>query len=190
MYLRQRIKEQAMSEQTRRSKTPSASDTVMTEMVMPNDTNNLGNLMGGNLLRWMDICAAISAGKHCDCVAVTAAVDSVSFRHPIQKGDIVTLHSRVTRAWNTSLEVYIEVFTETVKDRARLLANTAYYTFVALDDERKPTEAPEVIPETAEEVKRFEGASRRREVRLLLSGRVQPKDAKELQKLFLDQIDR
>jgi acyl-CoA hydrolase len=158
----------------------------MTEMVMPNDTNNLANLMGGNLMRWMDICAAIAAGKHANCIAVTAAVDNVSFRQPIKQGAIVTLTSRVTRAFRTSLEVYIEVFTEDLNSQEKVLANTAYFTFVAIDKEGKPTPVAAVRPESAEEKRQFEGAQRRREIRLVLGGRVKPQDAHALRELFGD----
>ncbi len=156
----------------------------MTEMVLPNDTNNLGNLMGGNLLHWMDICSAIAAGKHANTIAVTAAVDNVSFQHPIARGAIVTLHSRVTRAFNTSMEVYIEVFSETMASQEKLLTNTAYYTFVALGEDGKPALVAPIEPQTDEDRLRFEGALRRRELRLLLGGRLKPSDTPALQALF------
>jgi acyl-CoA hydrolase len=166
------------------SKFPSQSETVMTEMVLPNDTNNLGNLMGGNLLHWMDICSAMAAGKHANTIAVTAAVDNVSFQHPIARGAIVTLRSRVTRAFNTSMEVYIEVFSETMASQEKLLTNTAYYTFVALGENGQPCPVPAITPETEEDRRRFEGALRRRELRLVLSGRLKPSDTPVLQALF------
>ncbi|MBI1194190.1 MAG: acyl-CoA thioesterase [Bacteroidetes bacterium] len=166
------------------TKFPSQSETVMTEMVLPNDTNNLGNLMGGNLLHWMDICSAMAAGKHANTIAVTAAVDNVSFQHPIARGAIVTLRSRVTRAFNTSMEVYIEVFSETMASQEKLLTNTAYYTFVALGENGLPCPVPAIEPETEEDRRRFEGALRRRELRLVLSGRLKPSDTPALQALF------
>jgi acyl-CoA hydrolase len=156
----------------------------MTEMVLPNDTNNLGNLMGGNLLHWMDICSAIAAGKHANTIAVTAAVDNVSFQHPIARGAIVTLRSRVTRAFNTSMEVYIEVFSETMASQEKVLTNTAYYTFVALGENGQPCPVPAIEPQSEEDRRRFEGALRRRELRLVLSGRLKPSDTPALQALF------
>ena len=166
------------------SKTPSQSETVMTEMVLPNDTNNLGNLMGGNLLHWMDICSAIAAGKHANTIAVTAAVDNVSFQHPIHGGAIVTLTSRVSRAFRTSMEVAIEVYTETMQSQEKKLTNTAFYTFVALGPEGTPVLVPPIEPESDSDRERYAGALRRRELRLILAGRKDPQDAPALQALF------
>lgn len=161
------------------------SKTIMTEMVMPNDTNPSGNLMGGNLMRWMDIVASVAAGKHCESEVVTASVDHVSFTKPIFKGDIVTLESAVTRTFNSSLEVYVEVFAADMKGGNNRMCNHAYFTFVALTDDLKKTKkVPKVIPLTREEEKLFEGAERRRELRLLLSGRMKPEEAKGIKEYF------
>jgi len=161
------------------------SRTIMTEMVMPNDTNPSGNLMGGNLMRWMDIVASVAAGKHCESEVVTASVDHVSFTKPIFKGDIVTLESQVTRTFNSSLEVYVEVFAADMKGANNRMCNHAYFTFVALTDDLKKTiKVPKVIPLTREEEKLFEGAERRRELRLLLSGRMKPEEAKNIREYF------
>jgi acyl-CoA hydrolase len=167
-----------------KSKKVAESKTVMTEMVMPNDTNPAGNLMGGNLMRWMDIVAAICAGKHTESYVVTAAVDHVSFQKPIMVGDVVTLEAHVTRAFNTSVEIYVEVLANDVKGGNPRRCNHAYFTFVGLDDSRKPKPVPQVIALTAEEEKLFESALRRRQVRLILSGRMKPEDALELKALF------
>jgi len=157
----------------------------MTEMVMPNDANPMGNLMGGNLLRWMDIISGICAGKHCEAHVVTVSVDHVSFTLPIHVGDILTIEACVTRAFTTSVEIYVEVFAADIKGHNRQKCNHAYYTFVALGDrDKKPVLVPVVVPETAEELQRFESAPRRREVRLLLSGRIKPSDATGLRDLF------
>ncbi|NRB63133.1 MAG: acyl-CoA thioesterase [Saprospiraceae bacterium] len=151
---------------------------VMTEMVMPNDTNPMGNLMGGNLLRWMDIISGICAGKHCGANVVTASVDHVSFQRPIRLGDVVTLEASVTRAFSTSVEVYVEVFAANIKGAEARRCNHAYYTFVALDENnRKPISVAPVIPLTEIQQQRFDSAPRRREVRLILSGRMKPADA-------------
>lgn len=159
--------------------------TTMTELVMPNDTNPLGNLMGGNLMRWMDIVGSICAGKHTESYVVTASVDHVSFHKPIPLGEVVTLSAQVTRAFNTSVEIFVEVFASDLKGGNPRKCNHAYFTFVAIEDNsKKPCEVPAVIPLTAEEQQLFESASRRREVRLILSGRMQPKDAAELVAYF------
>lgn len=166
----------------------SESATVMTEMVMPNDTNPLGNLMGGNLMRWMDIAGGICAGKHCEAHVVTASVDHVSFHKPIPLGEIVTLNAKVSRAFNTSVEVFVEVFASDIKGHNPRKCNHAYFTFVAInDDTKKPIKVPKVIPLTSEEQQLFESANRRREVRLVLSGRIKPSQANEL-KSFLDSL--
>ena len=157
----------------------------MTEMVMPNDTNPLGNLMGGNLMRWMDVVASICAGKHCEAHVVTASVDHVSFHKPIPLGEIVTLNAKVTRAFNTSVEIYVEVFVSDIKGGNPRKSNHAYFTFVALDDAtKKPIKVPAVIPLTSEEEQLFESAARRREVRLVLGGRMKPTEATELKTYF------
>ena len=169
------------------SKKVSDSFTVMTEMVMPNDTNPMGNLMGGYLMRWMDIVAAICAGRHCEAHVVTAAVDHISFQNGIQLGEVITLEASVTRAFNTSVEIYVEVFANDIKGQKPRRCNHAYFTFVALDDSRKiPVPVPQVIPLSSEEQNLFEGAARRREIRLILSGRIKAKEATEIRKFFAD----
>lgn len=163
----------------------SESKTVMTEMVMPNDTNPMGNLMGGNLLRWMDIASGICAGKHCEKHVVTASVDHVSFQKPIRNGDVVTLEATVTRAFRTSVEVYVEVFANDIKGGNARRCNHAYYTFVGLDDNNgKPVPISPVLPLTEIEQQRFDSAPRRRELRLMLSGRMKPEHSVELKSLF------
>lgn len=156
----------------------------MTEMVMPNDTNPMGNLMGGNLLRWMDIASGITAGKHCEAHVVTASVDHVSFQKPIKVGDIVTLEATVTRAFRSSVEIYVEVFANDIKGGNARRCNHAYYTFVGLDDKEKPVPVPPVLPLTEIEHQRYDSAPRRREVRLILSGRIKPEEATEMRSLF------
>ena len=161
------------------------SRTTMTELIMPSDANPLGNLMGGYLMRWMDIAAGICASRHCEAHAVTASVDNVSFSSPIQVGEVITLVASVVRAFNTSVEIFVEVAVEGVKGDNPRKSNHAYFTFVALDDNtRKPTKVPEVIPLTQQEEKLFEAAPRRREVRLILGGRLKPQDANLLSDYF------
>jgi acyl-CoA hydrolase len=160
------------------------SEVTMTEMVLPNDTNTLNNLMGGRLLHWMDICAAISAQKHSNRIVVTASVDNVSFTEPIKLGNIVTMKARVTRSFNSSMEVFLEVWAEDIPAGKRMSTNTAFYTFVAVDQNGRPIEVPELIPETREDKDLFASALRRRQLRLVLAGRMNPQDATELKALF------
>ncbi|MFC5284733.1 acyl-CoA thioesterase [Pedobacter alpinus] len=165
-------------------KKPQNSLITMNELVLPNDTNTLNNLMGGRLLHWMDIAAAISAQKHCNRIVVTASVDNVSFKHPIKLGDVVTIKAKVTRAFTTSVEVRLDVWAENIPSGERVKSNEAYYTFVALDNDGKKVSIHELIPETEEEKELFEGALRRRQLRLILGGKMNPDDATELKALF------
>lgn len=157
----------------------------MNELVLPNDTNTLNNLMGGRLLHWMDIAAAISAQKHCNNIVVTASVDNVSFQHPIKLGDVITIEAKVSRAFTTSLEVRLDVWAENIPSGSRVKSNEAYYTFVALDHDGKTIPVPRLKPETDEEQILFEGALRRRQLRLILGGKMKAHDATELKALFL-----
>ena len=168
-----------------KAKKVSDSRTVMTEMVMPNDTNPMGNLMGGNLLRWMDIAFGICAGKYCEAHVVTASVDHVSFQKPIRLGDVITLEATVTRAFRTSVEIHVEVFANDIKGGNPRRCNHAYYTFVGMDDDGNPQTVPPVLPLTEIEQQRFDSASKRREMRLILSGRIKPEEATEFRALFL-----
>ncbi|WP_257657222.1 acyl-CoA thioesterase [Parapedobacter lycopersici] len=162
--------------------------TIMNELVLPNDTNPLNNLMGGRLLHWMDIAAAISAQKHCNRIVVTASVDNVSFKHPIKLGDVISIEAQVTRAFNTSVEVRLTVWAQNIPSATRVKSNEAFYTFVAIDEQGKTMAVPRLIPETAEEQKLYDEALYRRELRLVLAGKLKPKDAKELQNLFKEVV--
>lgn len=157
----------------------------MSELVLPNDTNTLGNLMGGRLMHWMDIAAAISAMKHCNCPVVTASVDNVSFENPIKLGNLLTIESRVTRAFKTSMEVYLRVYGEDLHAQYRYMTNEAYLTFVALDPNGRPRTVPELIPASDEEKRMYDGALRRRQIRLILGGKMKPEEAGELRALFV-----
>lgn len=169
---------------SRKKKTPSESATHMTELVLPNDTNTLNNLMGGRLMQWMDIVSAIAGQKHCNSIVVTASVDNISFRSPIQLGNVVTLRAKVTRAFNSSVEIRIDVDAENIPEGKKVASNSAYFTFVAVDKNGQPVEIPEVVPETPEEVEAYNGALRRRQLRLILSGRMKPHEANELKSIF------
>lgn len=161
-------------------KSPSVSQCRMNELVLPNDTNVLGNLMGGRLLHLMDICAAIAAQRHSNRTVVTASVDNVDFQSAIRLGEVVVLESVVNRAFTTSMETEINVWAEDNTSGMRRKCNRAYYTFVALDQTGRPTPVPPLEPETEEERNRFEGAAQRRELRLILSGRLALDDANHL----------
>lgn len=157
---------------------------VMTELVLPNDTNNFGNLMGGRLMYWMDIAAALAALKHCAAPVVTASVDNISFETPIKIGNVVHIEAKVSRAFNSSMEVHLNVWGEDAIKQFKYKSNEAYYTFVALDTNGKPKPVNQLVPVTAEEKKLFEGALRRRQLRLVLGGKMKPEDAGELKALF------
>ena len=167
-----------------KAKHPKQSEVIMTEMVLPNDTNTLNNLMGGRLLHWMDICAAISAQKHSNRIVVTASVDNVSFTEPIRLGNIITMHAKVTRSFNSSMEVYLEVWAEDIPAGLRVSTNRAFYTFVAVDQNGRPIEVPPLEPESNEEIELHISALRRRQLRLVLAGRMSPAEATELKALF------
>jgi acyl-CoA hydrolase len=167
------------------SKNPSESLIIMTELVLPNDTNLYGNLMGGRLMYWMDIAAALSASKHCNAPVVTASVDNISFESPIKLGNVVHIEAKLTRAFNTSMEIHMKVWGEDLTHQYRYKSNEAYYTFVALDPNRKPRPVAPVLPVTEEEKKLFDGALRRRQLRLILGGKMKPDDAAELRALFV-----
>jgi acyl-CoA hydrolase len=168
------------------AKAPSTSRTVTTELVLPNDTNGLGNLMGGRLLHLMDKCASISAQRHAGMVCVTASVDNVDFQAPIYQDDVVVVESQVNRAFRTSMEIELNVWAENPQAGTRRKCNRAYFTFVGLDGEGRPSEVPPLRPETTEERARYEGAAKRREMRLLLSGRLDLEDAAHIQDDLLD----
>jgi acyl-CoA hydrolase len=168
-----------------KAKTAKESLIVMTELVLPNDTNVFGNLMGGRLMYWMDIAAALAAAKHCNAPVVTASVDNISFENPILLGNVVHIEAKASRAFNTSVEVHMKVWGEDLAQQYKYKSNEAYYTFVALDPNRNPRPAPELIAETEEEQRLYEGALRRRQLRLILGGKMKPEDAGELRALFM-----
>jgi acyl-CoA hydrolase len=160
--------------------------TITTHLVLPENTNTLGNLMGGQLLNWLDIASAIAAHRHCRRVVVTAAVNNVSFQHPIKLGDLVVIEAKVSRAFSSSMEVFMDIFVEHSSTGEKIKCNEAIYTFVAVDQLGNPIQVPDLIPETEEEKKRFEGALRRRQLRLILAGKMKPEEATELKALFAE----
>lgn len=165
-------------------KKTSVSFTIMNELVLPNDTNTFGNLMGGRLMYWMDIAAGMAAGKHCNAPSMTVSVDNLSFKNPIKLGNIVHIQAKVSRAFNTSMEIHLKVWGEDSQQQYRYESNEAYFTFVALDPNGKPRPVPELITENEEERKVYDSALRRRQLRLILAGKMLPDDATELRSLF------
>ncbi|MCA6435199.1 MAG: acyl-CoA thioesterase [Bacteroidota bacterium] len=168
-----------------KSKTPAQSLTINTEVVLPNDTNHVGNLFGGKLLQWVDITAAIAAQRHCGRVVVTASINHVSFDNPIKQNSVVTLEAKVSRAFTSSMEIYVEVLVENPVTGEKTKCNEAILTFVAIDQNGAPLPVPQLIPETELEKKRYEGALRRRQLSLILGGRMKPEEATELKALFI-----
>jgi acyl-CoA hydrolase len=165
----------------------SESLSITTKVVLPNDTNTLGNLFGGQLLAWMDVIASVSAHRHCKRVVVTASVNNVSFNKPINHASIVTLEAKVSRAFSSSMEVFVDVYVEDQITGNREKCNEAIYTFVAVDQNGGPIQVPEIIPETEEEKMRYDGALRRKQLSLILAGKMKPSEATELRKLFLEE---
>jgi acyl-CoA hydrolase len=168
-----------------KSKSPAESQTIMNELVLPNDTNTLNNLMGGRLLHLMDIAAAITAQKHSNRIVVTASVDNVSFKEPIKLGDVVTIIANITRSFNSSMEIRLEVWAENIPSGTRSKSNEAFYTFVAVDQTGRPIPVPLVKPSSEQEQKLYDAALRRRQLRLVLAGKMKPDDATELKALFV-----
>lgn len=147
-------------------KTPSASHVEMTELVLPNDTNLLGNLLGGRLMHWMDIAGGMSAARYSNHNVVTAAVDNLTFHRPIKLGELVNLRALVTWTGRTSMEIRVTVHAENTATGDIQLANEAFFTFVALDHRGKPVPIPTLRLETETEKQMFAEAQMRREHRL------------------------
>jgi acyl-CoA hydrolase len=139
---------------------------TMTELVLPNHTNQLGNLLGGQLMHWIDICAAVCAAKHNNKICVTASVDKIDFHLPVKVGDAVTIIASVNRVFKTSMEIGVKVFADSFRSGNRIHTNSAYLTFVAVDDDGKPAKGIKIIPETNDEKRRYKEALIRRNARL------------------------
>lgn len=167
------------------AKKPSESLTVLTDLVLPSETNPLNNLFGGELLARMDRAASIAARRHSRRITVTASVNHVAFNRAIPLGSVVTVEAKVSRAFSSSMEIYIDVWTEDRESGSRTKANEAIYTFVAVDETGRPVEVPQIIPETEEEKARFDAALRRKQLSLVLAGKMKPDEATELKALFV-----
>lgn len=166
------------------AKTPTQSLTILTDMVLPSETNPLNNLFGGELLARMDRAASIAARRHSRRITVTASVNHVAFNRSIPLGSVVTVEAKVSRAFKTSMEVFLDVWIEDRESGLKEKANEAIYTFVAVDEFGKPVNVPELIPETPLEIERFNAALRRKQLSLVLAGKMKPNDATELRALF------
>lgn len=167
-------------------KTPSDSRTFMTDMVLPGETNPLNNLFGGELLARMDRAASIAARRHSRRITVTASVNHVAFNRAVPLGSVVTIEAAISRTFRTSMEVYLDVWMEDRFSGERTKANEAIYTFVAVDETGKPTAIPPLVPETDLEKERYAGALRRKQLSLVLAGKLKPNQATELKALFMD----
>ena len=166
------------------TKTPQESRTVMTDLVLPSETNPLNNLFGGELLARMDRAASIAARRHSRRIVVTASVNHVAFNRAVPVGSVVTVEAAVSRAFKSSMEIYMDVWIEDRENGNRTKANEAIYTFVAVDDTGRPVEVPCLKPETDLEKERFDAALRRKQLSLVLAGKMSPSDATELKALF------
>lgn len=167
-------------------KAPKESLTILTDMVLPGETNPLGNLFGGELLARMDRACSIAARRHSRRIVVTASVNHVAFNKAVPVGSVVTIEAKVTRAFKSSMEIYVDVWSEDRESQERSKVNEGIYTFVAVDNTGTPVSIPKIKPETELEKKRYEGALRRKQLSLILSGKMNPADASELKALFLN----
>jgi acyl-CoA hydrolase len=166
-------------------KFPSESLTILTDLVLPSETNPLNNLFGGELLARMDRAASIAARRHSRRITVTASVNHVAFNRSIPLGSVVTIEAKVSRSFKSSMEIFIDVWIEDRESGIRTKANEAIYTFVAVDDTGRPVEVPGIEPQTELEKERFAAALRRKQLSLVLAGKMKPEEATELKALFV-----
>ncbi len=166
------------------AKTTKESRTIITDLVLPSETNPIGNMFGGELLARMDRAASIAARRHSRRIVVTASVNHVAFNKMIPLGSVVTVEANVSRAFNSSMEIFLDVWLEDRESGLRSKANEAIYTFVAVDETGHPMPVPPLTPETDLEKERFDAALRRRQLSLLLAGKIKPAEATELRALF------
>lgn len=166
------------------AKYPEDSRTTLTDLVLPSETNPLNNLFGGELLARMDRAASIAARRHSRRIVVTASVNHVAFNKAIPLGSVVTVEAAVSRAFKSSMEIFIDVWVEDRESGQRSKANEAIYTFVAVDETGSPVNVPPLEPQTELEQKRFDAALRRKQLSLVLAGKMKPHDATELKALF------
>ena len=166
------------------AKTPKDSLTILTDLVLPGETNYLDNLFGGELLARMDRACSITARRHSRRIVVTASVNHVAFNKTVPVGSVVNIEAKVSRAFRSSMEIYVDVWIEDRQSGQRTKVNEGIYTFVAVDETGKPVKVPQIIPETELEKERYDGALRRKQLSLILAGKMQPSEASELKALF------
>ncbi len=169
---------------------PSESTAVVTDLVLPGETNPINNMFGGDLLARMDRVASIAARRHSRRVVVTASVNNVGFKNPVPVGSVITLEAKISRAFKSSMEVVIDVWIEDRESGERTLANDAIYTFVAVNEQGRPVEVPPIEPQTQQEKERYEAALRRKQLSLVLAGKMAPQDATELKAIFFDEAKK
>lgn len=169
------------------ARTPTASKTTLTDLVLPSETNPLNNLFGGELLARMDRAASIAARRHSRRIVVTASVNHVAFNKMIPLGSVVTVEAKISRAFKTSMEVFIDVWVEDRESGICTKANEAIYTFVAVNEQGQPVPVPPVKPESDQEKARYEAALRRKQLSLVLARKMKPSEATELKALFIDE---
>ncbi len=167
------------------ARAPKESLTILTDLVLPSETNPLNNLFGGEILARMDRACSIAATRHSRRIVVTASVNHVAFTKAVPMGSVVSVEAKVSRAFKSSMEVYVDVWIEDRESGARTMVNEGIYTFVAVDTTGSPVKVPQIKPETELEKKRFDGALRRKQLSLILSGKMNPEDATELKALFI-----
>lgn len=165
-------------------RTPKDSLTVLTDLVLPAETNPLDNLFGGELLARMDRASSIAARRHCKRIVVTASVNHVAFNKAVPLGSVVTIEAKVSRAFSSSMEIYVDVWIEDRESGEKEKVNEGIYTFVAVNESGNPVKVPPIVPETEIEKQRYDGALRRKQLSLVLAGKMDPHDATELKALF------
>ncbi|MEN8703219.1 MAG: acyl-CoA thioesterase [Polaribacter sp.] len=166
------------------AKTPKESLTILTDLVLPGETNYLDNLFGGELLARMDRACSIAARRHSSRIVVTASVNHVAFNKSVPVGSVVTIEAKVSRAFKSSMEIYVDVWIEDRQSGLKTKVNEGIYTFVAVDETGKPVDIPQIEPETELEKIRFDGALRRKQLSLVIAGKMKADDATELKELF------
>ncbi len=167
------------------AKTPKESLTILTDLVLPSETNALNNLFGGEILARMDRACSIAARRHSRRIVVTASVNHVAFNKAVPVGSVVSVEAKVSRSFKSSMEVYVDVWIEDRESGERSRVNEGIYTFVAVDITGSPVKVPAIVPETELEKERFDGALRRKQLSLVLSKKMKPADATELKALFI-----
>ncbi len=166
------------------AKTPKESLTILTDLVLPGETNPLDNLFGGELLARMDRASSIAARRHCRRIVVTASVNHVAFSKAVPVGSVLNIEAKVSRAFKSSMEIFVDVWMEDRESGQKTKVNEGIYTFVAVDETNTPVAVPQIIPETELEKERYDSALRRKQLSLVLSKKMKPSEATELKALF------